>query len=133
MGLNVELTPEGWIVDPIAGDDGIGNTFVDDPSTGLPHDFITDGALAITLDDDDEVVVVMEGVTLPRSVFIQPFTGDTIQLRFKYSASGLWAVQGTYTDASTVAQLNISLISPVYAIGVQRIVGTSISSVVEIA
>ncbi len=89
--------------------------------------------ITTTLADGDEVVVVLQGVSLPRSIAISPVSGDTVRIRQKYSSSGAWFDHGTFTSASAVTDLQQRLIGPVYAIGITRTIGAGTTSVVEIA
>lgn len=76
-----------------------------------------------TLVDGTEVVVVLQGVALPRSLGIRRASGDTITVKWRLSATDDWQTFGAYT-----ADTQITLSSPVQAISVQRTSGTGTTS-----
>lgn len=89
--------------------------------------------LTITLVDGTEQVVELQSVALPRSVSIQPHPGDSVELSYRYSAGGVWFSQGVFTSADTVDDLNRQITAPLHSIKVQRTLGTSVLSVLEVA
>lgn len=106
-----------------------GSTAAQGPSGA--HDFASDGALTVTLANGTEVEVVLDGVSVPRSVAVKPASGDTVRIRERFEEDGDWFQSDAALLAMTTDQVH-SLDAPVYSIGVTRTAGSGTTSKVVI-
>ena len=116
-----------------------GSTTITNPATSQPHSFAADGPMTVTLASGTEVVVVLQGVALPRSLAFNPISGspgDTLRARFRYTVDGPWyqppetlAITSATSDDGKLHTLD----APVYSMGVTRTAGAGTTSTVVIA
>lgn len=81
-----------------------------------------------TLANGTAVEVVLQGLPVPRSWFVNPLAGDTVTVSHKVSASAPSITDGAYTAA-----YDDVIVEPVYSITFQRTAGTGTTSTYGVA
>lgn len=91
---------------------------ITDPS-GNPAILPMSGSLA----NATAITVGLEGVSLPRTVWVNPGAGDTVSLRYRVDVTAPWV-----SLVSTTSYYEDQLTGPVHEIEVQRTLGSSLVS-----
>ena len=83
---------------------------------------------SFTLANSTAVTAVLAGMNRSSSIWWNPVSGDTVQVRYKVSVDGPWVTLGSYTTYGHDA-----FIAPVYIVEFQRTAGSGTTSTCGVA
>lgn len=89
--------------------------------------------LTTTLADGTEVVIVLQGVALPRKVSLEIDGDAEITIKHRYATDGQWWTEGVFTALNDDQDLQLTISDPIQAVSIQRTDGTNATSKVLIS